>query len=445
MKRFLGAILILSLTLALATGLFSCQPEKSPEESTDLNALALEVAEEAIPDGELNAAIAKKLLSALTEAEFEKAEIVASLRALKEKGADLMPALIALYESNFTKEHAKASYVALGAIAKAVSPEAAGELFYSVVCSLGESPAYSKEDCRKIGSLVFGLNVDIDESFLSSVLGEGLSSIGAKEINTIFRAVSASLNQAKTISLHAKIFLYNLLNETIDNFAAPEEFTEEQIKTLISFKNYLKELAKTLLDHFEIALTYLSAYFGNASSRLTLGGAYAKTDETLYYGYTYDDWKSTQITKEEYDARSGDYDDYFALEGTAYGYYDGDRFVKISESDVALGEKVYALQVLFRAYSALSDAQKEEFRTFLQKSLSILAKDEGSVMTIFKLTPHEADENARIASLNDLLSALSTVSSFESTDGVTDHERAAANAAIDVYDAFLRGYFPHLF
>jgi hypothetical protein len=103
------------------------------------------------------------------------------------------------------------------------------------------------------------------------------------------------------------------------------------------------------------------------------------------------------------------------------------------------------LQVLLLAYDALSEAQKTEFKTFIEKALSILAKDEGAVLVLFELTPHEADENAKTATFNELVSALSSIASFESTDGVTDHEREKANAAIDVYKAFLRGYFPHLF
>ena len=446
MKQFLRAILIVTLALALSAGLFSCKKEQTPAQTTDVTALSLEAVEAAIPDGALNAEIAAKLLSALSDAEFERAEIISSLRALKERGDKVSEALVALYENNFAKENANSIRVALGAIAEAVSPEAAGELYYSVASSFSDALPHSKQDCRKVATLVFGLNVDLDESFLSGIFDSGLSSIGAKEINTLFRAVSSSLDQTKTLSEGAKVFLFNYLTREIDAYAAPEGFTEEQIENLVSVKKYLKELAKIMLDNFEIALTYLSSYFANATSRLILGGAYAKTDEILYYGYDYENWATTQLTKEEFEARAGDHDEYFALEGTASGYYEGDRFVKIEERDVALGEKAYALQVLYQAYRALTDEQKAAFRTFTNDAFTTLAEDETTVMLLFGLTErHEAIEGARTATFGETVAALASLSSFDSTDGVSDHERATATAAIETFEAFLRGYFPHLF
>ncbi len=445
MKHFLRTLSILLTVLVLVTGLFSCDKEREPDASTDLNALSLEVTSAAIPEGDTNAEIAEKLLSALTEAGFEKAEIVASLRALKEKANGITDVLIGLYDGAFSKESIKTVYVALGAIANAVSPERAGELYYSVASSISTDLPYSQADCRKVASLLFALNADLDDSFVSGIFNDGLSSVGTKELNTLFQSLSASLIQTKTISDGAKAFLYEQLTQVIDEYEIPSDFTPEQVENMLAVKQYFKDLAKVILDHFEAAISYASAFFESASARLVHGGSYVKTDEVLYYGYVYETWNATQITKEEYEARAGEYDDYFMLEGTALGYYNGDRFVKIPNKDVELGEKVYTLQVLYRAYQKLSTSEKNAFDLFADACCTVLSRDEASLSALLNLPAHDPVQGAETATWSELLTALSTLSSFNSLDGVTVNESQTAFAAIAVCESYLRYYFPHLF
>lgn len=446
MKKFTRVFLVLLSILALTASFFACKRKsETPASPADLGALSNELTESALPDGGLNREIAEKILDLFNSAGFETAETAASLRALKEKATDVAPALTGVYENAFSEESIPAYRAALGAVSEAVSPEKAGELFYAAASEAYDSLPFSLSDCRAAAALLFGINQKDGDALYSAATTGDYSAIGKRELNTVLMTFSSSLLRAKGISDAAKEYLFGLFSSYVQNFTYDVELTSEQKEHLAQAKTYILRLGEVLKEHYEFVLSFASAFCAEASARVFLGGEYEKRERTTYYGYEYDSWKATEITESDYEEKAGDFDEYFALTDTVLGYSSGDTFTLIPEKDVTLGEKIYKLQTAYRAYLSMTDEQKEECKVFLNDALSVLSLDPELVAILFDLEIKKPSEGAPIASFEEAVSALSSLLSFESTDGVSSHERAASSAATETIAAYLRSYLPTLF
>ena len=157
------------LIAALTTGFFACKKEAAPTRtSLSESELALEVAAAAFPTGEENQAIADALLALLHEAALEQGEKLDALTALKAAGPSIAPALLSVKENAYSTDRFTAIRDALRIIAKAISPEVAGEVYYAAAKAYKSDLPYSLSDCRKVASFYFSQ----EESFNWALLEE---------------------------------------------------------------------------------------------------------------------------------------------------------------------------------------------------------------------------------------------------------------------------------
>ena len=136
---------------------------------------------------------------------------------------------------------------------------------------------------------------------------------------------------------------------------------------------------------------------------------------------------STVITKEEYDARSGGFDDYFEDDATVKGFTANGTFVMITEEDAVLADAAYRLYTAYLTYSALTPTKKQALESALTRIMEALSEE-------------ESEEPA--ATFGELLDAITPLSAFDATDGITIEERNVAKNALQTFESYLHGYLP---
>lgn len=444
MKKLFRFFFLLLMILVLTTSFFSCKKKDPTSTERSESELAIAAVTAAIPDGEDNDAIASSLLSLLHDAGMEKAEIVAVLLAFEKEGTTLAPALLALQSGAYGEDNSSACFVALQTIANAVSPEVAGDVFFTAAMKGKDSLPYTRSDCNKIASLILGQDTPFGADLLEEIRQGDYSSTNEKELNTLLLSLASSLRKAVGISAGAKEYLSSLAETAIQSLLSGEELSDQTAATLAKGKALMLSLLGVLRDGYDVILTYAANFLSYSDARLILGLPYEKQEATLYYGYRYATWESVLITKEEYEARSGDYDDYFLTEVTQKGFTVGGDFRVISEEDADLADRVYRLLSSYRAYSALTDKEKSAFLLSLDAFLTALSSEQELVAAFLDRTLIE-ESGASAASAEEMISALAGLASFDATDGVSEGERTAASQAIGVFESYLHGYLPKIY
>ena len=444
MKRTLLTILTVLLILILAIGLFACK-EHPTDTSETTDELALKTVNVVIPNGENNQKIATDLVALLTEAGLEEAEIRAVLTALG--GDDAVKyeyALIDLSAGQLRAEHTDSYRSALQAIAGAVSPELAGGVYYTAAKRERAELPYTLEDCKKLSSLILSETSAFDLDLLDGLSEAQSLSMNEKEATTALVSLAASLRQAIGVSQGAKDYLYSLAASRIGQLQADEGASEEVETSIGQLQDFLRSLIAQLRDRYDLALTYAAEYLSTADARILIGLTYERRESVVYYGYLYSDWSKTPISEEDYLARRGGYDEYLEVQTTLKGFTRDGSFYVVSDEDAAIAERVYRLNLAYRAYSALKDGMKSAFRAALPDLFEILTQNQGIVADLLNREIIE-DSGAPAASFDELLSALPAIADYDVTDGITETERAAARSTLAVFERYLHGYLPRIY
>jgi len=431
---------------ALSAGLFACKKKNpSPSGKVTEEDLALQTVNEAIPNGEDNAATAKALLALFRKADMEEGEIVDALSALKAKGKSVAPAMIAVEEKLYTTDLFPAIRDALQVVADAVSPEVAGEVFYAAATDYSSKVPYTLSDCRKLAAFYFSQNTTFGSNVLNDVLNGEVYPASRKELNTVLVTLSASLHSMAGISEEARNYLSELAKSGISSLVTTQEKLSDESQAIIDkSKALLYSVFDVLRDHYDLSLTYFSNFLSFSDARLFLGSEYDKKELTLYYGYHYDGWTVTEITEEQYTKQEGDYDEYVMKTFPMKGHYVGDDFVGISDKDVLLAEKAYRFHLAYRAYRALTEEEKAEFRTALHEILTLLSEDPDFLATMLKRDKIKPTGTIG-ATFDEMLNAFSSLADIDPTDGFDNQERDKAKSAERLFESYLHGYLPELF
>ena len=444
MKRTLLTILSFVLILILAIGLFACKKDPvDASESTD--ELALKSVNVVTPGGENNQKIAADLLALLREAGLEEAEMRAVLSALAcDDSAKYEYALIDLSAGVFRAEHTASYRAALQTIAGAVSPELAGSVYYTAVKRERTELPYTLDDCKKLSSLILSETSAFDLDLLGDLSEAKTLSMNEKEATTALLSFAASLRQAIGISQGAKDYLYSLAEAKIAELQSSEITDEATQASLSELRSFLRSLASHLRDRYDLVLTYAAEYLSSAEARLLIGLSYERQESVVYYGYRYDDWSKTAISEEDYRARRGDYDEYLEVQTTLKGFTVNGRFFAVSDEDAAVADRVYRLNLAYKAYQALDAGKRSAFRAALPDLFEILAQNQGIVADLLDREIIE-DSGAPGASFDELLAALPAIAEYDVTDGITANERAAAESTLAVFERYLHGYLPRVY
>lgn len=438
-------MLIFACILALSAGFFACE-EKAPStpETLDKDALALSLTRAAFQGDEAYDDVANALLSLLSDAGTEDAESIALLSALKEKGDAFAEVYLDIKNNSYTIERAALYRDALSTVAASVgSPEVAGRIYYAAAKKYREDTPYTLSDCEKLAALLLGQNMAVGGDILEALLNGNTDSLNQKEVNTLMLTLVSAFKKAVGISPQAKEYLLSLASSALDELE--EKGADPQISALLEEnKAYLRSLLSAFLGGYDAILSFTSDFFDKADASLFMGLPYEKEERVVYYGYKYDGWKTTIITKEQYDARSGGYDEYIAREATVKGFTVDGTFIVFTEEDARLADNAYRLYTAYTAYLATSPEAKSALQRALDEILTVLS---GAQDTLSYLFDRELIENsgAPAATFDELIAALPALSSFNATDGIGDEERSAASQAISTFESFLHGYLPKVF
>lgn len=417
------------MILPLSVGLFACEEEKKSSDTVSTETLAAECVKEVLADSEEKDAVAESLLALLKDAGLTEAEIRASLLSLKDAGASLAPTFLSLHEKEYSASNILNYCEALQAVATAVSPEVAGAVYFSAAKSLDPAPTYTLDDCRKLAGILFGqegaFSLDLSGSFLS---GE-ISATTEKQLNTAILSIASGLRAAVGISDAAKNTLRTILDKALNNFFSDSALTEDsQISE--QFAQSRKEIEKifsTFLTHFDTIVGFAADYLSLGGSRLFLGLSYEKRETVLYYGYRDEDWSTTLLTEEEFNAQEGSYDRYLSLRATVKGFTVDGTFRMITEEDADLADLVYQLHTIYRAYAKQSSFEQINVRQTAEDFLTILSADAAQKVLSYLLERPEPEEKEYPeVSFDEMVTALSSLSTFDATDGVEKEEREAA-------------------
>ena len=432
------------LILALAASVFACHKQK-PTQEKSLATLAAETVSALLPEEKDQEGVATALLALFEQSELEEQESRTLLSALAEAGESVATALTDLAKKTYSQENADAYLAALQCAANAVSPEIAGSLFFHAASQVKEDLPYTLLDCQKLSALVLGQNDAFGGDVLDELLDGNYSRVNEKQINTLLLTLSSSLRQAVGISQGAKEYLFTLAQESLQSFSA-DRFSNEQTKEVVNqSKDILLLLAALLRDGFDSILGYAADFLAVADAKLFLGLGYEKKELTLYYGYQYEGWVVTPLTKEQFEARDGDYDEYVSLDKTLKGFTVNGDYITITDEDAALADDVYRLMTAYRVYSTLSEERKQAFEDTLSSFLSILAQDQALVAALLDRPLIEGLTVAGGFAFPEVVSALSALEGFDATDGVSESERAAAKRAITILESYLHVYLPKVF
>ncbi|HCU56223.1 MAG TPA: hypothetical protein DIC18_02675 [Clostridiales bacterium] len=443
MKRVFALLLIIALLCLLSAGLFACD-ENGQAVTLSQEELALQCVNAAFPAGEDNASVATSLLSLFKEAGLEQAEMRTALLALKEHATEIGEALLALKNNDFSEEGYSLYRPALQVVADSVSPDVAGSVFYTVANRLFEELPYTKEDCKKLASLLLGQDAAFGTSLLDSLLAGELSSIGERQITTALYGLSASLRAAVGISNGAKETLRSFLNSIIENYSAEEETDPDMQEVVERSKNLLTSLSDLLVLHYDELLTYGAEYLSVGGARALLGLPYEKQERTLYYGYLYSEWEATLISEEQYQAREGGYDEYLSLRRIVSGFTVNGQFLYFTDEETSLANKVYRLYAAIRAYDAVSDEKQTALLAAFNELLSAFTDEQDLLSSLLDKELIEEVQKEPV-SQNEMLAALRSLSSFDATDGLTEKEKADALSSIAVFEGYLHAYLPKIF
>ena len=447
MKKVLCLILIIALLLAFSAGAFACKKTVEPTETTDKAALSLLAADAVFSEGrEDKSEIATAFLSFLEIAELEDAEIVAVLNEIisNDNAGALAYALVDVKQGNYLLDHIESYRDALQLIAKAVSPEMAGKVFYVAAKKTGDDLPYSESDCEKLSALIFGQDLSFGSDFIDAVIGGETYTLNEKQVNTLMVTLVAGLRKAVGLSASAKQYLYTLASDALNAFSDEEVFTDELKDTLEENSTYFLSLLSVFLNGYDVWLSFAADYLDSADARFFMGFPYEREERVVYYGYSYDDWTATMITKEEYDAHAGDYDTYFPMEATVKGFTVNGEFIIISDEDAELADNVYRLNVAYQTYAALSEQAKADFRENVDLLLTALAEEQDFLAAILEKEPIE-DTGVPGATFDEMIAALPDLATFDVTNGVDNEERTAAKGAIALVEKYLHGYLPKIY
>ena len=436
--------MILCLLLAFAAGLFACKDKEPVVTDTDKDALATMVVNKVFPgERDDKEQIKGALLTLLNDAELEDAEAISILSGMIDNADSLAHPLLDLKNNEYSTEHIEVYRRALQLIANAVSPEMAGRVFYAAASKTQESLAYSRSDCEKIASLFFGDN-DLFDIELDLVQRQ-TSNLNEKQLNTAMITIVSALRKAVGISEGARAFLRGLSARMIDEVFDTENETldAETRDAMQQSKEFLLALTGVFLDNYDQILSFTADYLAQADARLFLGLPYEKQECTTYYGYDYATWQRTVITKEQYDAREGGYDEYLKIDDTLKGFTVNGVFVPIDHLDTGLADKVYRLSAAYRAYALLSEEKKEAFKATVNAVLSVLATKEAAVAAMIERSMSDTPATATV-SIEELIASLPALSAFDATDGVSEEEHNLALDTVLTFIDYLHGYFPRI-
>ena len=432
------------LLVALLATVFACKEKAKRTSELTVEQLALKFVNESVDGEEDNAAIASALLSLLQRAGLENAEIRATLLALDESEDDFSAALSDLV-GTFQSEHSAQYYAFLRVIGRTVSPEYAGVVFYTARNDGSTTLPYTLEDCRKIATLLFSQDAAFGSDMLEDYLEEGYTTANERQVTTFLLSFSAALQKAVGLSASAKEYLYSLMENGLENVLPEDLATELDPAIVTQGTGILLKLAACLRDSYDVSLGYAAAYLSAADARLLLGLPYEKKESTLYYGYYYEDWQMVPLSKEDYEARVGDYDEHLTKTSTNKGFTVKGEFLPFSEKEVALAERVYRLDLAYRAYQTLTAEEQTAFRTALPAFLNILGEEQAFVAALLDRPVLQEESDLVAADLDELLTALSAIGSFDATDGISTEERAVATQASEVFERYLHGYLPKIY
>lgn len=436
-KRLLSLILILILVSSLALALFSCKDKPTVEPQPDIPALAAEAVEVSLPANEHKEEIAAALLSLLDEAGIEDADQATILLLAKDN--QIGAALNALYTKDYDDNAKKQSETALSLIANTVSADIAGDLFYTVEASRAETLSYTREDCRKIANLYFTFYRDLGDTELSALFQGDLQGLNAKRVNTLLLSLASSLHSMTGVSEGGKAYLRELA------LTMSEEIVKQRdISSATIAKEYLTRLITAVFNAYEPFLSYAAAFCSLATAETFLGVDYERREGTLYYGYHYDTSAATEISREDYEAKIGGYDDYFSIEKTFCGYTEDGVFRIISDENIALAAKAYKLNVAYLAYIALGDVEKAAFRQSLGSVLTVLKEDQVLTASFLGKSLH-IDSNLASLDFDGLCEALRPLSALNARDGLTDEELALARNAVAAFERYMHAYLPNIY
>ncbi len=444
MKKIVCVILIFALTLAFSVSFFACKDTRSANETKDKSTLAAEVVNAVFPaERDDKAEIKTALLSLLETAELEDAEVLSVLAGLKSKAEDIPDALLDLKNKDYAVDHAASYQDALQVVSSSVSPEIAGRVFYAAAKDVKTDLPYSVVDCEKLAALLLGGD-DLFDVELNLLNGK-TENLNEKQLNTAMITLVSALRKATGISAGAKDFLLILAENAIDGFfeAESSKLSNETLEQMQQSKEFLLSVAEVFSDNYDNVLTFAADYFAQADARLFLGLPYEQKECTTYYGYTYTPWTWTPISKEEYDARAGGYDEYIAKEETLNGFTVDGAFVSVSPADSALADKAYRLFTAHKTYTLFSDEKKTAFKMTLTALLTTLAEEQDAVAALLGLDLNETPAT-QTATFEELIASLPALASFDATDGVSDEERLVAQNAEDTLVKYLHGYFPNI-
>ena len=444
MKKIVCVILIFALTLALSVSFFACKDKRPVNEIKDKQTLAAEIVDAAFPTArEDKAEIKTALLSLFEDAGLEDAEVLSALAGLQTKAGKIGDALLDLKNKDYTTEHMTSYQNALQAVSSSVSPEIAGSVFYAAAKGVKEDLSYSLTDCEKLAALLLGGDDLFDVEI--SLLNGKTETINEKQLNTVMITLVSALRKATGISTEAKSFLLTLTEKAIDYFfeAESNELSNRTLEQLQQSKAFLLSVTEVILNHYDEILTFAADYFAQADAKLFLGLPYEQKECTTYYGYTYTPWAWTPISKEEYDARAGGYDEYIAKDETLNGFTVDGVFVPISNGDVSLSDEVYRLSTAYKAYALLSDEKKTAFQQTIDDLFGALAEEQGTVAALLGCALSETPAT-QTATFDELIATLPALDIFDATNGVSDEERLVAQNAANTLVKYLNGYFPRI-
>ena len=444
MKKIVCFVLILSLFLALSAGLFACKNKEPVVVEKDKNTLAAAVVDKAFPDGrDDKEEIKTALLALLEDAELEDAETISVLSGMCDSSTDLSAVLLDVKNADYTIDRFAGYRGALQIVAVSVSPEIAGRVFYAAASKTAESLSYTMSDCEKIASLFLGDNdlFDLGQNFID----EKTVKLNERQINTAIITVVSALRKAVGISAEAKTFLRSFAKAQINKMVAERSatLTTETQEALKKSKEFLEDLTDVFINNYDEILSFTADYLAQTDARLVLGLPYEKQECMNYYGYTKSTWTRTVITKEQYEARAGGYDEYFALNEMSKGFTVNGVFLPISDEDAALADQAYRLYAAYKAYALLNEEQKAACKETIHAVLTVLAKQEGAVASILGCNLSDTPATATV-SIDELLLSLPALSAFDATDGVSAEERNAAQDAVWNFVDYLHGYFPKI-
>ena len=439
MKRFFTVFATITIALSLLLGVFACSETEPEVISLDTTLLISEVVDAALPNGEMNEAIKSDLIRYTEKAQIETADAVAILTLMKEHAEELGVALTALHTNEYDQTAKEQTGDLLSLVATAVSADVAGDLYYAVMSDRDEDPAYTLSDCKKVATLYFTFYREIEGYSVSDILSGDLTGMGERQINTLLRSLASSLRAVKGLSENSKTYMLERMRLYSDTIDLP---TEIYGADALSVKAFTDEALAILFDGYESFVSYGASFAANATAETFLGVKYDQVETTLYYGYNFDTWETTELTKEEYERfleTEQGFDTAFSTEKMTDGYYEDGVFHALSVADVALAKKAGRLLVAYEAYASLSPEEKSSFKQHTERLMQLLRN------VFYDETLSEEITEGDIYTFDEMVTALSDLIGFDPKDGISATEETAATQAIAAYTGYLHGYLPNLY